>query len=333
MPEFQRPEPRILGSASSEIKEKMKKSILDNFGEAHYDQLTEKEQEIIKSKEKPKEQYELAAIESSNKITNKLLEEFGLVEFDIPAQNIHILPEEIYKEAIREPSIAAATKQREQVIILNADAITRPLDRVTTIFHEMVHLKNYISLEAAEGLRGLRRSGLNIYTTEAKEEKTGGFNAFRGLNEAVVSEMEKMYSLELQKGDPFLKEEYAREMSTEAIQKRVRIAEANNIDVNEICSVGEDGRRFSVFPYRSQRKVLNYVVDALYADNENAFESRDEVMKLFFKAHFDGNIVPIARSIEKTFGKGSFRILGMMDDMAANSANMVMDYLAKHKKK
>jgi len=54
-------------------------------------------------------------------------------------------------------------------------------------------------------------------------------------------------------------------------------------------------------------------------------------MKLFFKSHFDGKLLPIARLIEKSFDKGAFRIIGMMDD--ENSASLLMDYLIKHRKK
>jgi len=37
------------------------------------------------------------------------------------------------------------------------------------------------------------------------------------------------------------------------------------------------------------------------------------VYKVFLKAHFTGRLLPIGRLIEKTFGEGSFRLLGNMD--------------------
>ena len=43
------------------------------------------------------------------------------------------------------------------------------------------------------------------------------------------------------------------------------------------------------------------------------YADADEVYKVFLKAHFTGQLLPIARLVEKTFGEGSFRLLGNMD--------------------
>jgi len=55
-------------------------------------------------------------------------------------------------------------------------------------------------------------------------------------------------------------------------------------------------------------------------------------MKKFFRAHFDGRLLEIARLIEKSFGKGSFERIGAMD-CNENSANLLMNYLIKQKRK
>jgi len=56
-------------------------------------------------------------------------------------------------------------------------------------------------------------------------------------------------------------------------------------------------------------------------------------MKLFFKAHFDGKLLSIARFITKSFGDDAFEVIGMMTDYDANSAHLVMNYLVKHRKR
>jgi hypothetical protein len=96
--------------------------------------------------------------------------------------------------------------------------------------------------------------------------------------------------------------------------------------------MSKDGKDFNRFPYYEQRKVLNYIVDCLYADNTQKFNSRDEVMKLFFKSHFDGRLLPIARLIKKSFGKEAFGVIGMMNN-ERNSARLVMNYLVKHRRR
>jgi hypothetical protein len=203
---------------------------------------------------------------------------------------------------------------------------------VTTILHEITHLKNYLALEAHEDLLKPYRAGLKISASRKKEEKIGFFTAFSGLNEAVVSEIEKRFLPQLIRDNQFLAEEYQWETSKEAQELREKIAQEQGIKTDEIVWINKDGKDFNRFPYYEQRKVLNYIVDGLYEDNADKFNSRDEVMKLFFKSHFDGRLLSIARLIEKSFGRGAFRIIGMMDERE-NSARLVMDYLKKQWRK
>jgi len=88
----------------------------------------------------------------------------------------------------------------------------------------------------------------------------------------------------------------------------------------------ERGKTFQIFPYTEQRKVLNYIVDCLYEDNRERFYSREQVMELFIRSHFDGNLVKIGKLIDKSFGEGVFRTIGMMES-SPNSANLMMHNL------
>ncbi len=328
---FKRPEPTVVGSVSKEKKEKIKQKILENFGEGHYNQIPEDKRKILESLEYEKKPYEKSAIDISNKITNLMISEFGLTPFDIPEKNIHIVPESLYKE-IDEGKNLGATFQKEQIIVLNAEKNMNFFGRVSTIFHEIIHLKGYFSLEAQEDSLKLRRSGLKMNTSFKKEKNIGNFNLFHGLNEAVVAEIEKEYFKELVGQNQFLKKEYEWESSEEAQKLKEKIAEENGINADEILSVNKNGKNFETFSYIIQRKVLNYIVDQIYKDNEDKFNSRDDVMKLFFKAHFDGKIINLAKLIEKSFGKKAFRVIGIMDEQS-NSARSVMDYLMKSRVK
>ena len=331
MPQFERPEPVIVGPATPEKKKEYKQMILERFGERHYEQIPENQRKILESLEYEKKPYEKLAIEKANEITNSLLNEFGLASFDVPERNIHIVPEKLYKQIEKDDDLIATTFQDRQLIVLNAERLTHPIDRTATIFHEIIHLKNYLALEAHEDLYKPYHSGLKISASRKKSEKIGFFTAFSGLNEAVVSEIEKKYFLQLIRDNQFLKDEYHWETSKEAQELKEKVAKEKNRKSDEIMWISKDGKNFNFFPYYEQRKVLNYIVDSLYEDNANKFNSRDEVMKLFFKSHFDGKLLPIARLIEKSFDKGAFRIIGMMDD--ENSAGLLMDYLIKHRKK
>jgi hypothetical protein len=165
-----------------------------------------------------------------------------------------------------------------------------------------------------------------------KQEKIGHFTAFLGLNEAVVSEIEKRYFPQLISGNEFLAEEYQWLTSEKARKYKKRIAESEGLPADEIMWVSKDGKHLGCFPYYEQRRVLNYIVDCLDEDNVEQFNSRDEIMKLFFKSHFDGRLLSIAGLIEKSFGEEAFRVIGMMDERE-NSARLVMDYLMKRRRK
>lgn len=90
IPEFQRPEPVIVGPASPERKQKVKQMILERFGERHYEQLTEEQRQILESLEYEKKDYEKLAIKQANEITDSFLQKFGLRSFNIPERKIHI---------------------------------------------------------------------------------------------------------------------------------------------------------------------------------------------------------------------------------------------------
>lgn len=64
------------------------------------------------------------------------------------------------------------------------------------------------------------------------------------------------------------------------------------------------------FHYSKQRETFKKLIEELYDRNKIDFDSEDDVLALFIKGGFDGNIMPVARLVEKTFGKGSFRELG-----------------------
>jgi hypothetical protein len=77
--------------------------------------------------------------------------------------------------------------------------------------------------------------------------------------------------------------------------------------------------------------VLNYVVDQIYADG--SFASREEVMDLFFAAHFKDSVLSIGRLVEKAFGKASFELLGKMGrDADLSSAQSIMNFLIERRK-
>src|SRR3989344_2220473 len=301
LPPLERPEPAIFNPSSPEKKAAAKRSILERFGEKHLEHLPSEIVEMIKAVEYDKKPFEKSAIKKANEITNKLIEASGTTPFDIPERNI-----------------------------LNAEKLIHPFDRISTTFHEMVHLKNFLNVEITSTESNIHRMGLEIDDTEKKEEESGDFTKFEGLAEAVVAEIEKHYFPELIAGIPDLKENLDFNNSVKGKKLKEKAAKENGIPVDEIMFIDETGKIYGTFCYYNQRKVLYYLVDRIYETHKNQFQSKDGVMKIFFANNFNGKLLPVARLIENVFGKGSFRFLSTMDT-EDNSTALVMEYLKKHR--
>lgn len=338
-PQPERPEPKIIGPASPEKKEEYKREISERFGEKHFEKMPEEIREVLEKFESAKLPHEVLAIEKANEITNSILEEFGLKPFDIPERNIHIIPEDHFKkltkDLVKDQEVGALTFQKRQMILINSDLHSHSvaIDMAATILHEMIHLKGFLSLEAYEDLCKFYRSGMKIFPSRKKMEEMGYAEIFKGLNEAIVTEIQKKYLPQLIKENRLLVEEYRWQSSNEIQNLKKKIAQNLRIKPDEIIWVSKDGKSLNVFPYYEQRVVLNYIVDVIFEDNKEKFSSREDVMKLFFKSHFDGKLLEIARLIKKSFGPDAFRIIGMMDEENEDLARLILDYLIKHRKK
>src|SRR6266481_7332039 len=77
---------RVVGSVSDAEKENIRREFDDQFDDQAFESLVGKERE--------KTPEELRIITLANQLTNELRKEHGLADFDIPAQNIHIIKED-----------------------------------------------------------------------------------------------------------------------------------------------------------------------------------------------------------------------------------------------
>lgn len=65
--------------------------------------------------------------------------------------------------------------------------------------------------------------------------------------------------------------------------------------------------------YCEERMSLNIVIDKIM-DHHPEYKDRQEVFDLFAQAALQGNMMPLARVIEGTFGRDTFRSLGECTD-------------------
>lgn len=315
LPEFKRPSPDVVGTASPKRKTELQLSILERFGEHHYKQFPN-DGAALRAHEYDKREVEKIAISLANEITNDLRVKSGLAPFDVPEQNIHVVPDKVLR-AVSNSGDSAVTLADKQAIFIDAEKIRQNLFiMASVVLHEIIHLKQFEieQLDDAHRSHAPYRSGFEIDSTFKKDKMAKGFyRVFTGLNEAVVATMENKFVGRIAENIPELKDEIEWLKSHEAAELKEKVAHERGVDVNEIFWISRDGKFFETRSYVGQRQTLQYLVETIYQDNKDKFASDEAVMWLFFVAHFNGKILGLAKLIENSFGKESFRILGTMD--------------------
>lgn len=335
IPSFLRPEIPVVGAAPDEKKRDIQAELQENFGN-NRKQLPREAVKKLRMLEYQKHDFEQAAIQKINELLNAVLKELKLPPFDISEKNIYSVPKSMYEE-IDGKNVNDSygfTRHQEQVIALNSEELTIPYKRISTLLHEMIHLKGFLSVEASDDDQTLRRIGLEAHSSlKTNKENEDSFRHLIGLNEAVVSELQKRLFGQVVEQNPFLDEERKDLLSTQNKELIKKAKEKTKLPENEFVYVGprgEDGWEAFTFPYREQRKVLEYLLETIQKTDPERFPSQDDVFHIFLQAHFGGQLIPLARVIDDTFGKGTFRVLATMSGKDEESAYRVLAYLKKN---
>lgn len=307
---------RIVGN----ISEVEKEQILRNKGERFDDQIFEE----LQSKEREKTPQELQILSLVNRATNEIRQRYGLENFDIPSENIHVITEEAWP---REKSTAFFKPMLQTI------AMREKLSNIAflkTSFHEMIHFKSYGALQMITGENPELddyRLGLTIYSRDGKEMY------FRNLNEAVTEGMTKRFVRQVLDNALFADETRQTE---DVIRKYPRaVTESGEplfdgdtfyaeIQGSKSWRESADrlfsklfGSRVKIstegFTYKQERKVLNMLIDKILERNPEKFQDKEEVFEVFAKGMMTGNILPVGRLIERTFGNGTLRRIGELD--------------------
>jgi hypothetical protein len=307
---------RVIGN----ISEAEKEQILRDKGERFDDQAFED----LKGKERQKTPEELQIISLANQATNEVRQRYGLENFDIPPENIHVITEEAWP---REKSAAFFNSMLQGV------AMREKLSNIAfmkTAFHEMLHFKSYnaaqITAEEAPELDEYRL-GLTVRTRDGKKMY------FVNLNEAVTEEMTKRFAKKLL-GNQLFTDEIQR--TKEVMKKHPQAVTASGeplfdedtfyAEIQGSKSWRESADRLfgklfgsnvkisiEGFTYQPERRVLNMLIDKIFERNPDKFKDREEVFEVFAKGMMTGNILPVGRLIERTFGNGTLRRIGELD--------------------
>lgn len=176
-----------------------------------------------------------------------------------------------------------------------------------SLAHEFLHFQSFQSFRKTVDEEGKvliqRRTGLRIVA----EEEGGRKALFNDLDEAVIEELARRFSEEI----------IARcHIGTiqQDIQERkevqdVLIKRGQRELAYEVVALEGGGQR-AISVYVRERSKLKEVIAKIYKKNKKQFSSKEAVFEVFARAVMSGRLLPLARLMEQTLGKGSFRQLG-----------------------
>src|SRR3989344_2407997 len=255
-----------------------------------------KEQEYKYETERQKTKEELEIIAFVNEFTNTVATNFGGQSLDVQQKNVHVLDQseieqldKIFsqKETTHPSSIFIASLQA----IVMSDKKGDLLAFTRELVHEMCHFKAFQSLEVRlDPDRKMwvgknRRGGLAIEIKRDKQKEA----AFVDLNEAIIEQLTGVILENLTKSNDL----------PDALKKQIE----------KVPNEKREEKIFGAVYVPEQLRLID-IAEKIYGKNRDRFKNAGEVLRLFYKSMFSGELLQVARLIEKTFGKGSFKKIG-----------------------
>ncbi|MFA6565383.1 MAG: hypothetical protein WCT48_01440 [Candidatus Paceibacterota bacterium] len=327
-------EVRVIGNASDEQKEQARKRVEKTLSDPE-SAFSEAAKEKLARLEYPKSKEEIEIIRFINERLKSLMKECGAEPYDISAENFHILPPDLYHEMNNNEDNHASAVIYQQKVLIDADSVRGNLLFFASLAaHESAHLRGHLALEVNESPQSGHfdetryRRGWTVGSSRKKKEEGEGHSHFMGVHEAIATMVQKNMIGEILELPLFADEKELRESETWGKVKAL-VSEIKKIPEDDIIWVNpknlEEGESYG---YPAQRKTLEYVFFEVQKQFPEQYKTADDVYQEFLKAQFTGQMLSVARMIEKTFGEGSFRTLGNMDK-GENSGIITLEALKK----
>lgn len=294
---------RVVGK---DISEQDREEILDSMAERYEDQSFG-----IKHYERPATEEEVHFMRWANEASNRMLLQYGIEPFDVPPRNIHVMRSDTdWGRGARAKGsfdpMFQGTAVRET---------PRPAEFVNILLHELIHLKSYGALMIKEPDQTVVPYRVGLTVTKRNELA----NYFSPLNEAVTEELAKRIFLNAD--EPKLRHivqdtrEFVAAHPDAVKDDGSPLFNEDTYDV-EIVERSRNGLRLETncFAYAKERHALWQLVDKLYSHNTDVFPDREAVFVVFARASLTGNLLPLGRLIERTFGPSTFRKIAECDD-------------------
>lgn len=262
--------------------------------------------------EKSSEQIEICNI--LNDYTNKILNKYGIDNFDISPDNIHIFDSRLQSEGM---DIGGQFIAEDQSILVRNSG--NKLSFAHYLSHEIIHLKSHGTVQVIRensesfDLDFGYRSGFKMKSRDGKRE------FFHKIDEALTEELSKEITQDIKKNNNPIFQNQIKE--TDEVCEGFFVASGSEDIVYAERFKDDDPRKgeYLVFAeeyaYVEERRILKLLIAKICQKTERNYR---EIFELFVKGKLKGNIFELAKLIDANFGEGTFRKLGEVSNLDDN---------------
>ncbi len=267
--------------------------------------------------ERVKTHEELEIIAAINEKLKGFIENYGGTYVTLSPDLVHMIdPQKLSKSDWRmlkewqgENMSDGWTLLTDQGIFINLYRHDDLVHFANVLAHEQIHHQQFVSVHAqwADDQEDVlefweRRYGMKIFSTRGEEGTT---QYLHWLNEAVTEELNRRFVGQLTEIPAMKKglDERARNFPDMDVIERISSTHIRTWKSHEKVHV-EFGPHSA---YGEERSMLNDLIDQIYEKNKEKFTSREDVFHVFSNASLTGRLLPVARLIEGTMGKGYVR--------------------------
>lgn len=250
--------------------------------------------------------------------------EIGLNIGTIDLSHIHILKPEDLSSALKIPANRARGAQRAGHIFLSSDLNKADFPKVEfskVLIHEILHSKIFLKIAEIIVTKywqqvkvvAPERQGLTIL----KRKEYPPQHHFSGVDEGLTEILRKKIYHHLINEVPSLKEE--QEQKFAPIDTKIsrdelfKVRGINSYDIEDI-KVERDGQDTHYEwkekgAYLAEQDLIQFVSSGIARANHAKYKNPSQAINLFFKAQYKGELSPLIKAIDRTFGKGSSRVI------------------------
>lgn len=225
-----------------------------------------------------KTEHDIKILDFVIKNVRELLSEYGRKKIiEIPENNIHLLKIGGTEELTNGKLVHGGHSFNMNSVII--DRVESDTQFAVMAFHELLHAMCFKAAQIVNNESG--EPNIKPYRVGISCADRKGKKVFLGnLEEAIIQHLTKQFfeSLTVEK-------QKTGELPFDSLKDKEKV----------------------VFSRGEELASLYKLIDDLFEKNKEAYNDKNEILKLFINAQVNGELLPIARLIEKTYGPGSFR--------------------------